>query len=79
MKTDKGPIILTELAADHGRLRAVLREWGYGENEINRVLKEQRIDPALNDRGEKDDSTHRGVSGLTMLNNMQHRAEAGER
>lgn len=79
MKTDKGPIILTELAADHRRVRAVLREWGYRKNEINRVLKEQRIDPGLNDRAEKDDPIHRGVSGLTMLNNMQHRAEAGER
>lgn len=59
MKTDKGPIILTELAADHGRLRAVLREWGYRENEINRVLKEQRIDPRLNDRGEKDEPSQR--------------------
>ena len=42
MKTNQEPIILAERAADHGRLRSVLREWGYEESEIQRVLKEQR-------------------------------------
>lgn len=31
-------IILTERAADHGGIRAVLREWGYRESEIQRLL-----------------------------------------
>ena len=64
MKRDKKFIILTEVAADYGRLRAVLREWGYGENEIHRVLKDQTIDRRLN-RREKDDSIHSGASWLT--------------
>ena len=38
MKTNQGAIILAERAADYGRLRAVLSEWGYEENEIQRVL-----------------------------------------
>jgi hypothetical protein len=65
MKTNEGPIILTELAADDRRVRAVLHEWGYRENEINRVLMERGIDPGLNDRCEKDDSILGGISGLT--------------
>ena len=40
MKSEE-PMILTERNADHGRLRAVLRDWGYGENEI-RVLTEHK-------------------------------------
>jgi len=43
MKTNQRAIILTERAADYGRIRSVLREWGYEENEIQRVLKEQRL------------------------------------
>lgn len=40
---NKEPLILTELLADRVRLRAVLRDWGYGENAIHRVLTEHRI------------------------------------
>jgi hypothetical protein len=72
MKTDKRLIILTEVAADQGRLRAVLGEWGYGDNEIHHVLQYQRIDRRLN-RGEKDDSIHRGASRLIMLQNASAR------
>ena len=43
MKTNQGAIILAERAADYGRLRSVLREWGYEETEIQRVLKERRL------------------------------------
>ncbi len=56
MKSNKEAIILTERAADHGRLRAVLRDWGYAEHEIHRVLKEERVDHKLNDHGPMDDS-----------------------
>jgi hypothetical protein len=31
-------MIITERAVDYGRLRALLREWGYAESEINRAL-----------------------------------------
>ena len=41
MKTNQETIILAERAADHGRLRSVLREWGYEETDIQRVLKER--------------------------------------
>ena len=43
MKTNQEPIILAERAADYGRLRSVLREWGYEETDIQRVLKERRL------------------------------------
>lgn len=47
MKTNRQAIILTERAADYGRIRSVLREWGYGESEIQRFLKEPRVDQKL--------------------------------
>ena len=45
MKTNRGAIILAERAADHGRIRAILREWGYRESEIQRVIKQQDLFP----------------------------------
>jgi hypothetical protein len=42
MKTKQGAIVLAERAADYGRLRSVLREWGYEETDIQ-VLKERRL------------------------------------
>mgnify|MGYP003286485245 CR=1 FL=1 len=51
MKTNQEAIILAERAADYGRLRSVLREWGYQETEIQRVLKEPRVDQQLETRG----------------------------
>ena len=50
MKTNQGAITLAERAADHGRICAVLREWGYRESEIQRFLKEPRLDPRLETR-----------------------------
>jgi hypothetical protein len=50
MKTNQGAIILAERAADYGRLRSVLREWGYRESEIQRFLKEPRVDQKLETR-----------------------------
>jgi hypothetical protein len=47
MKTNQGAIILAERAADYGRLRSVLRQWGYRESEIQRFLKEPRVDQKL--------------------------------
>lgn len=44
MKTNQGAIILAERAADHAWIREVLREWGYREREIQRLLKEPRED-----------------------------------
>jgi hypothetical protein len=53
MKTNQQAINLTERAADFGRIRSVLREWGYEENEIQRVLKEQRLYRRLDESGER--------------------------
>jgi hypothetical protein len=50
---NQGTIILAERAADHARIRAVLREWGYEENEIKRVLKEQRPSRKLDKSDER--------------------------
>ena len=50
MKTNQELIILAERAADYGRLRSVLREWGYRESEIQRFLKEPRVDQKLETR-----------------------------
>jgi hypothetical protein len=53
MKTNQESIILAERAADYGRIRSVLREWGYGKNEIQQVLKEQRLSRKLAESGER--------------------------
>lgn len=45
---NKEAMVLTERAADSERLRVVLRDWGYKENEIHRVLKEQSVDQKEN-------------------------------
>ena len=50
MKENQGAIILTERAADYGRLSAILREWGYRENEIQHLLGRQRVDEQLDER-----------------------------
>ncbi len=47
MKTNQEAIILTERAAEYGRLHSVLRGWGYRESEIQRFLKEPRVDQKL--------------------------------
>ena len=55
MKTNQGEIILAERAADHGRIRAVLREWSYRESEIQRFLKEPGVDQKLEARRKPTD------------------------
>ena len=50
MKANQGEVILTECAADHQRIRAVLCEWGYRESEIQRLLKQPRGDQKLETR-----------------------------
>ena len=66
MKTNQEPIILTERAADYGRLRSVLRGWGYRENEIQRLLKEPRVDPRLETRrNTTDDQSGKIVLSLS--------------
>jgi hypothetical protein len=50
MKTNQEAIIPGERAADYDRIRAVLREWGYRESEIQRFLKEPRVDSRLETR-----------------------------
>ena len=53
MKPNQEPIILAERAADYGRLRSVLRGWGYEENEIQRVLEEQRLSRKVDESDER--------------------------
>ena len=55
MKTNRGAIILAERAADHGRIRAILREWGYRESEIQRFLKEPSVDQKVETRRDTTD------------------------
>lgn len=50
MKTNEETIVLAERSADHSRIRAVLREWGYRESQIQRLLKEPRVDEKLETR-----------------------------
>lgn len=50
MRKNEGAIVLAERAADHSRIRAVLREWGYKESQIRRFLKEPRVDKKLETR-----------------------------
>ena len=59
MKTNQGAIILAERAADYGRLRSVLREWGYEEAEIQRFLKEQSVPRKLRKRERRTQLTDR--------------------
>ena len=40
MTTNHEVIVLTDLAADHSRLRSVLHDWGYSEKEIQRFFNE---------------------------------------
>jgi len=44
MNTNQEAIILAERTADAGTLRSILREWGYRESEIQRVLSDSKID-----------------------------------
>ncbi len=59
MKTDQGAIILAERAADHGRMRLILREWGYKESEIQRFLEQPRVEQKLEARRKTDDRSER--------------------
>ena len=43
MKKNQGAIVLIDHAANHGRLRSVLHDWGYTETEIQRFLNENEM------------------------------------
>lgn len=47
MKASQGAIVLIDQAADHGRLRSVLHDWGYTETEIQRFLNENEMSPLI--------------------------------
>ena len=55
---EKSPeiIILRERAADVGRVRAVLLEWGYGESVIRDLLVQQKVSPMLEERNGENQS-----------------------
>lgn len=58
-------IILRERAADFGSLRAVLRDWGYGESEIGDLLVQQKVSPMLEERNGENHQSNRGSSAVT--------------
>ena len=47
MKANQGAIVFIDQAADHGRLRSVLHDWGYTETEIQRFLNENEMSPLI--------------------------------
>lgn len=47
MERDANVITLDERSADVRSLRAVLREWGYGEREIQELLVQDEGDPRV--------------------------------
>ena len=49
MKAKQGAIVLIDRAADHGRLRSVLHDWGYTETEIQRFLNENEMSGLIKD------------------------------
>ena len=49
MKANQGAIVLIDQPADHGRLRSVLRDWGYTETEIQRFLNENEMRAPIQD------------------------------
>jgi len=49
MKVNQGAIALIDQAADHGRLRSVLYDWGYTETEIHRFLNENEMSEPIQD------------------------------
>jgi hypothetical protein len=51
MNENRETIVLPERAAEVGRLRDVLRAWGYGESEIKSFLTQQKADQKLDKRG----------------------------
>jgi hypothetical protein len=64
MKTNQGTFILAERAADYGRLRSVLREWGYRESEIQRFLREPRVDQKLETRSNTTDDQSGNIANM---------------
>lgn len=71
MTTNKQEIFLTEWAADSESLRAVLRDWGYHENEIHRVLTKQTVDQKKDEAiAESIKSTDLKVRSPTHIQNL---------
>ena len=58
-------IILRERAADFGSVRAVLRDWGYGEGEIRDLLVQQKINLMLDEGNGENHQSYRGSYAAT--------------
>lgn len=58
-------IILRERAADFGSVRAVLRDWGYGESEIRDLLVQQKINLMLDEGNGENHQSYRGFYAAT--------------
>ena len=61
---NQGAIVLIDQAADHGRLRSVLYDWGYTETEIHRFLNENEMGEPIQDSMVLDDRVDRHRAGL---------------
>ena len=64
---EKSPeiIILRERAADFGSVRAVLRDWGYGESETRDLLVQQKVKPMLDEGDGENHQPYRGFYAAT--------------
>lgn len=64
---EKSPeiVILRERAAGFGSVRAVLRDWGYGESEIRDLLVQQKINLMLDEGNGENDQSYRGFHAAT--------------
>lgn len=64
---EKSPeiIILRERAADFGSVRAVLRDWGYGESETRDLLVQQKINLMLDEGNGENHQSYRGFYAAT--------------
>ena len=75
MKKGEGAIILTEQIIDDERVRTVLHEWGYGENEIQRILKNRLADKNLAELDlRRDESTGAPFGDMSTLDLLIQRS-----
>ena len=64
---NQGAIVLIDQAANHGRLRSVLYDWGYTETEIHRFLNENEMSEPIQDSLNEPSAEFYTVNGATAL------------
>lgn len=65
MEKSSEKIILREQAADFESVRAVLRDWGYGESETRDLLVQQKINLMLDEGNGENHQSYRGFYAAT--------------